>query len=524
MQTTHELFQTQQWGTFQALWETSVAHYGDQSFLAFQDASGDITEWSYQAFDQHVTALAQRLSKAGVTAGDSIHLCLANSPVFVALWLAASRLGAWFVPVDPGSTIRDIENQLRRVKPKVGIYATDRADTYLAAAASHPAQTLQVSEDSSELSHGIGRLEQTAQPDTTPYAVEADDRLAVMFTSGTTSEPKGVQLTQANYASVGQAMAEAAGLEPQHRWLVTLPLFHGNAQFYCFASAIATGASVGLTHRFSASGWVEQTRQLDATHASLFAAPIRMILARTPQGVQPAQLEHVWFAQSLGSSHFQDFSRLTGTMPRQLYGMTETLTVVSYDGSDNPTYDQIGKPIAGRRVQLLDPISHEPVAVGTPGVITLAGVRGRDIFDGYMDAPETNAKAFFTDADGIEWFSTGDLAVADNTGQLRFVGRVDDVVKVSGENISLTEVESALAEAPGVLEVAVVAKPDPIRDVVPIAYYVERNPETAPDTDSLETWAADNLVPAARPRQWHRMDELPRTSVGKIRRFQLTQS
>lgn len=78
-------------------------------------------------------------------------------------------------------------------------------------------------------------------------------------------------------------MAQLARLEPQHRWIVSLPLFHGNAQFYCIAFAIAARASVALTARFSASRWTREVSELRATHASLFAAPIRMILVRTPE-------------------------------------------------------------------------------------------------------------------------------------------------------------------------------------------------------------------------------------------------
>ena len=107
------------------------------------------------------------------------------------------------------------------------------------------------------------------------------------------------------------------------------------------------------------------------------------------------------------------------------------------------------------------------------------------------------------------------------TGAMRFVGRADDVIKVSGENVSLSEVEAVLAQAPGVLEVAVVAKPDPIRDVVPSAYVVPRDPQHPPDLDQLAEWAATNLAPAAWPREWQLIDELPRTSVGKVRRFRI---
>src|SRR5690606_35082599 len=98
------------------------------------------------------------------------------------------------------------------------------------------------------------------------------DRLAVLFTSGTTSAPKGAMVTQANYVAAAEFMARASKLVAAHRWFVTLPLFHANAQYYCFASAIAVGSSVALTSAFSASRWIEQARALSVTHASLFAA------------------------------------------------------------------------------------------------------------------------------------------------------------------------------------------------------------------------------------------------------------
>ena len=106
-------------------------------------------------------------------------------------------------------------------------------------------------------------------------------------------------------------------------------------------------------------------------------------------------------------------------------------------------------------------------------------------------------------------------------GALRFVGRADDVIKVAGENVSLTEVEAILAQAPGVLEVAVVARRDEIRDHVPVAYVVARDQLHPPTADDLAAWASQQLAPQARPREWHFIDSLPRTSVGKVRRFKI---
>jgi carnitine-CoA ligase len=453
-----------------------------------------------------------------VRRGDGVHIALRNCPAFIAVWLATARLGAWIVPVDPASPGRDITMQIARVDPRVGLCARTRANIYRGAVADSALPLIELEESADDIRPG-GPLSATPR-ESARQAIAPSDRHAVMFTSGTTSMPKGVVLSQRNYVHVGAEMAQAAGLQSGHRWLVTLPLFHANAQYYCFAPAITVGASVALTGTFSASRWLKQAQQLGATHASLFAAPIRMILSQ--HGEPPSlKLEHVWFAQALGVNHYEEFARLVGVRPRQLYGMTETVAIVSYDRSDPASNDVIGTPLAGRRVELRSPDTDTPVPIGQPGVIWVHGKPGDDLFVEYLDAPEITSNVCHADAEGV-WFRTGDLAVKGGDGVLRFVGRVDDVIKVSGENVSLTEVEAALAQAPGLLEAAVVARPDPVRDQVPVAYVVARDPDAPPSVESLKTWAAGNLAPQARPRDYTFVSELPRTSVGKIRRFALS--
>jgi carnitine-CoA ligase len=504
--------------TFQRIWSTAVAQHTGSPFLVFRAESGDVSRWTYGEFDAVVAQVATRLRDAGVEPGTPVHVVLRNCPAFIALWLATTRLGAWMVPVDPASAARDIASQVRRVAPVVGICAAARADVYHEGAGDAVPLVLELAETVDDVAPG-GTFDVPAD-DVAPATVDSQDRLAVMFTSGTTSEPKGVDLTQGNYAHVAEAMADAAGLEARHRWYVTLPLFHANAQYYCFAPAIARGASVALLATFTASNYVRYARELEVTHASLFAAPIRMILARTPEEEQPANLEHVWFAQSLGAEHHAEFSKLVGVAPRQLYGMTETTAIVCFDRSEPPRNDVIGEPLPGRRIRLDDPETGEEARTDAPGELSLLGTPGEDLFAGYLDDPTKTAEIFTTTDEGT-WFATGDLISADASGTLRFVGRVDDVIKVSGENVSLTEVEAAVAQAPGVLEVAVIAQDDPVRDVVPVAYVVARDPADPPRSEDLTAWAERNLSPAARPRSWNLIDELPRTSVGKVRRFRI---
>ncbi len=512
--------------TFAALWELTVREHGPRPFLLFRAADGRVDRWTYAELDAVVDRVARRLDSLGVGPGSAVHLVLGNCPAFVALWLATSRLGAWMVPVDPGSSARDLAHQVARTRPAVTVCATARRPVVDEATEGRVPHVIALAETAADLSPESPLLappgEQAPRRRPAP-----DDRIALMFTSGTTSEPKGVALTQASYRHVAEVMAGLAGLEPEHRWYVCLPLFHANAQYYCFASAIAVGASVALTARFTASGWAHEVAALEATHASLFAAPIRMILARRRADAPRLRLQHVWFAQNLADGQWQEMTELCGVAPRQIYGMTETLAVVTAGPVDSPSPSRIGCVVEGRAVVLLDPRTGRPVADGEPGVLTVAGRRGVDLFAGYADNEAANARAFpelehpTPQPDQI-WFGTGDLVRRCPDGQLAFVGRIDDVVKVAGENVSLTEVEAAVAEAPGVLEAAVVAVPDPVRDHVPAAYVVAADPARPPDPAALASWAEQHLAPAARPRTWTVVDELPRTSVGKIRRFRLT--
>jgi carnitine-CoA ligase len=498
--------------TFAGRWRQAVASAGDRPFLVWQDPNEHVATWTYAEFDRLVAGVAGRLQRSGVRPGSSVHLALANSPVFVATWLAVAQLGAWIVPSDPKATKAELTGHIARTKPVVGLCARPRSEPYKDAASGGP-EVLVVDELDTELESVVSepvRWEEIDQPAPT-------DRAAVMFTSGTTAAPKGVVITQANYAFAGDVMAAAAALRRDDRQLVVLPLFHANAQYYSFAPAIAVGASVALIYGFSASGFLTHAAQHRATHASLFAAPMRMILARAEPPHERVGLEHCWYAQNITRQQYEEISRLFGgCRPRQLYGMTETIPAVLTNRPLAPIADSMGIPTIGCQVDLFAPESDDRVAAGDVGEVAVAGVPGITLFAEYLDDAETTAASFRN-----RWFRTGDLARRDDHGNFYFQGRRSDVLKVAGENVSVVEVEAVLAEHPSVLEAAVVAEPDPIRDEVPVAYVVQQPGQLSIDLNVLNDWCEEHLSPVKRPRRIEIVDELPRTSVGKIRKFLL---
>jgi crotonobetaine/carnitine-CoA ligase len=488
------------WGdpvTFAATWQRAVEQRKGAPFLLFQGPDGATTSWTYGEFDALVARCASHLAGHGVRPGASVHLALTNSPAFVALWLATVRLGGWIVPSDPVGATPELAGHLARTAPAVGFCAVTRADVYRAAA---PEGLPVVEIDEADTTLGVfGTDAFTAWPE-----VELRQRAAVMFTSGTTGRPKGVEISQANYAFAGATMAAAAGLEAQHRQLVVLPMFHANAQFYSFASAIAVGASVAMMHTFSASRFLAQAAHHEATHASLFAAPIRMILSRGTAPDRPVGLEHCWYAMNITDAQHATLSSWLGCRPRQLYGMTETLPAVLTEPAADPRPDSMGKVTDGCLVEVHD------------GEIVVGGEPGLTLFAGYLDDPTTTAESF---DDG--WFATGDRATIEPDGRFLFDGRRSDVLKVAGENVSTVEVEQVLGSYPGVLEVAVVGQPDEIRDEVPVAFVVPENMSHPPSIAALHEWCAERLTKSKRPRDITLVEKLPRTSVGKIRKFLL---
>jgi crotonobetaine/carnitine-CoA ligase len=499
--------------TFAECWRRSVAIDATRTFLVWEGSDGNVRGWTHRQFGQLVDEVAGYLGARGTRSGSRVHVALTNSPAFIAVWLACAQLGAVLVPSDPAATSRELTECFSRTSPVVGIGSRRRPADYQMAAAACSMKVVLVDEDDTDLDSiraGPWRGQGGEQPP------EPAQPLAIMFTSGTTSRPKGVVVTQANYAFTGRVMAAAAGLGRDDRQLVVLPMFHANAQYYSFAPAICVGASVALLHTFSASGFVRQAAAHRATHASLFAAPIRMILARSEPAPATLRLRHCWYAQNLTASQYEQIAALLGCRPRQLYGMTETVPAVLTSDSQGALPDAMGRQTPGCQVDLRDPASGRPVQPGQVGEIVVGGRQGTEVFAGYFDDPQTTVDSF---RDG--WFRTGDLAVRDGAGIYRFAGRRADVLKVAGENVSTVEIEAVLAEHPAVYESAVVGEPDPVRDEVPVAYVVLRGGSSA-TVEELAIWCDERLARSKRPREYRLVAELPRTSVGKIRKFMLT--
>jgi crotonobetaine/carnitine-CoA ligase len=226
-------------------------------------------------------------------------------------------------------------------------------------------------------------------------------------------------------------------------------------------------------------------------------------------------MRHCWYAQNISDSQYQTVAEWFGCRPRQLYGMTETIPAVLTDEAGNPRADSMGYVTQGCEVDVQDP-DGRTVPAGEVGEVVVRGEPGITLFSGYLDDPATTAASF-----RHGWFLTGDRATRDEAGRHYFVGRRSDILKVAGENVSTVEVEAVLSAHPGVLEAAVVGAADEVRDQVPVAFVVAKDPSHPPTTEELQKWCSERLSKSKVPREVTLIDELPRTSVGKIRKFAL---
>lgn len=489
-----------------------AARTPDAPFLVTE--AGTIT---YAEMDARVARTAGALTRLGVGRGDRFGVHLTNHPEFFDLWFAAARLGATMVPTNPLATVDELTYLVDHAGCHVVVTQPDLRETVEKAGA---ATVVDIGEDwvrADDAEYLSGRE---------PADVDPTDTLGVLYTSGTTSKPKGVEVSHAAYLLCGDLVAGHLRLRPDDRLLIVLPIFHGNGQYYMTMSALVTGASVALAPSFSASRWSTQAATLGATVSSLFAAPIRMILAAEAHGNDRAHaLRVVVFAQSVTDAAIEEFERRFGVPTVQLYGMTETVTPATM----NPLYEDrrgrsMGRPVPGLRVRVVDADGVD-VGVGEPGEVVVAGVPGETVMTRYLHNPGATAE-MLRDASGGHgdgnacWLHTGDSASVDADGYFWFVDRRKDMIKRAGENVASAEVESVVDQHAAVFESAVIGVPDEMRDEA-IHAYVVLHDGASTTADDVLAHCRERLSRFRVPDQVIFVEELPRTSMGKIQKHLL---
>ena len=479
-----------------------AARFPDRAFLVFEDGDGAICRWTWQELDATVNRAAHLLLARGLRPGDRFNVHLGNRPEVLIFWFAAARTGTVMVPTNPVSTTEEMA------------YITAHSEARLSVTESRYRDAVGLPDviDCSGLDELLGPM-----PATPPgVAVTSGDELSMQYTSGTTSKPKGVLLTHANYVYGGEAMAKAMRVGPDDRHLVVLPLFHAGAQLHACLPMLLAGGSLALVERFSASHFVEQAIRHEATLAALFAAPIRMLLAQPPRPDDSrTRLRACSYAQNITPQQWNEWHARFGARLMQIWGMTETMSLPLVHPLDLPPKPlAMGMPVLGYDVKVVDERGAE-VPPGTVGELVVRGEPGVSLMKGYFKNPEATAATL---RDG--WLRSCDNAWMDEEGWFFFVDRKKDMIKRAGENVSASEVEETLKQHPAVFDAAVVGVPDPVRDHAIKAYVIARE-GVRPSADELIAWCRVRLSAFKVPEVVEFRDAFPRTSVGKIQKHLL---
>lgn len=502
---------------------------GDRSFLEFEhqpqvdsEQAMDVPfhlSLSYCQFNDQVNRTCHYLERLGLRPGDVYNLHLPNCPAFLLLWFAGVRLGAVMMPTNVLGSKAEMLYLLEHSGAVMSFTTSAHEDMLLGCMNSLSSLRTVISCDPYTHSPCVHSFEhQMLNSSAEPYrcSVQPRDLAAIMYTSGTTSKPKGVMVTHANYIKAGETVADAAGLCGNDRHFVVLPLFHGNAQYYSTMSALLRGASIALMDRFSASQYFDKCISYRCTVASLFAAPMRMILAQPENKMHKSnRLRLVIFAQSLTPVQMQEWQRRFDAPLSQLWGMTETMGPPLINPLEGERRNwTVGLPAGDYDVRLVDERG-DPVARGEVGEIVVKGDPGATIMAGYFKNEEATK-----DVIRNNWLHTGDNAVQDEQGYFCFIDRIKDMIKRSGENVSAGEVESVILQHPSVFECAVIGVPDAVRDEKIVAVLVLKPGHQATESDIIAHCEL-SLASFRVPETVIFKQALPKTSVGKIQKHLL---
>lgn len=492
----------------------------DETFLLFDDCNGGIERYTYGEFNRSVNRVANGLIKLGVTKGDKVNLHLSNSPELILSWFALAKIGALMVPTHPSSSAEELVYLVDQSESTLVITQPSLVDTVAAIRATRPELrhivVIGACSDSGGMI-GFKNLVANQSEFLPPVPLDPQDDLAIMYTSGTTSRPRGALLTHASYVFKGQLVSKALIMGREDRHLISLPLAHANAQYH-FLATLISGASAVVTSRFSASRFLHQALQHGCTMATLFATPIRMLLAnqRRPTDGQN-NLRLVTFAQVLSELEIDEWHDRFGAPLIQIYGMTETMGMVCANPIDHTKDNStIGRPLPGYHLEIVDANGIE-VSCETPGHLVIRGRPGLEYMKNYYKNPEETARVI---KNGKLW--TNDIVAMTSNGFLRFVERANDMIKRSGENIAPAEVETVINQHHAVSESAVVGIPDIIRDERVKAFIVVKKNEELTEAEIIE-FCKERLSDFRVPEDIVFVECLPRTTLGKIQRHKLLQ-
>jgi crotonobetaine/carnitine-CoA ligase len=484
--------------------------------------------WTYAQLEEASSQLAGVLLRLGARRGDCVALVSLNSDVSLILFLATARMGALFVPLNPALTEAELGQLLGHCRPTlVAVQPPDVARLERVSRSLESAPRLlpldEIGTGAAQVSEILARIHQQAArgPAAAVAPVAPDDPAVVIYTSGTTGFPKGVVHSHRNYVWAAEAFVERMHLQPWERLMTVLPFFHVNALFYSWGGALAAGAALVTTSRFSASQLWRLAAETGATQFNMLAA-IGNILLKRPRGeFDPRhQIRKIYGGPIPAEVHrgFQEEFNVPTLI--EGYGMTEIPGACQNPFGGLQKIGSIGKPAGHPR---LDRPFVQMRVVDEAGMDVPRGeigellVKTPILMREYLRDPEQTRAAT---REG--WFCTGDLVREDEDGYYYFVARKRDIIRRRGENISGAELDRILLEHPAILEAATIGVPSELGEEEVMAVLVPRA-KPAPSPQEIIDWCQGRMAAMKIPRFVVFVDELPHTSSQRVAKYRLKQ-
>lgn len=494
-----------------------AAHHPDRLAIVFPDHT-----ISYRELAEAADRGSAHLAALGVRQGDVVGILSDGNLETVVALLAVARLGAISLPVNSRFRAAELRHVIDNGDVRVLLVAERFAEELSAALPSlaDARRPLRVPE-APVLRHVIdlsllGSEEaRGAEAEDVTAAVRGDDEFVMIYTSGTTSKPRGCVHTHAGYVQQGKEIAEGLRLTADDRFWTPLPFFHVGGYDVLLASLWA-GCTMVHTGSFTSEGALTQLAGLRCTVAFPAFETIWLPVLRHPRFGE-SDLTALRAVVNVGSpERMEEMQRsLPGAVQVSCTGSTEAAGFCCLGSLDDPP--EVRARVAGRvnpgmEARIVDPETGEQMPDGTPGEFVF---RGAYRFVRYHRDPELTAARI--DPDG--WYHTGDLLVRDEEGRFAFLGRLGDMLKVGGENVSPTEVEGHLGTHPAVNMVQVVAAPDARYGEVPAAYVMLHDGATA-TAGELIAFCLGAIATYKVPRYVFFVREWPMSGT-KIKKFVL---
>jgi O-succinylbenzoic acid--CoA ligase len=459
------------------------------------------TRWSYSGLDAAVDETAGRLAALGIESGDHVGMLMSTQLLSICLIHAAQRLGLRLVPFNDRLTAAELAGQIDHSDLSVLVCGADTEQLAVEAAGSTPIASVDDPQWAEVQSF------RSVEPESIePVDWEFDDPQLMVFTSGSTGDPKAVVLTMGNMLASATASGFRLGIDPDDRWLLTLALYHVGGIAPVLRSTLY-GTAVVLRAGFDPGTVADDIERYDISIVSLVPTMLSEMLER--RGTLSDSLRAVLLGGAPAPESLIDRCRNYSIPVFPTYGMTETASQIA-TARPQQAFDRdgtVGRPLLWTELTLVGD-DGDPVATGQRGEIV---VSGPTVTAGYYGDVDANVDAFCEHG-----LRTGDVGYADEQGYLYVLNRLDDRIISGGENIDPGEVVEALRSHPEVDEAAVVGIPDEKWGERVAALVVPK--QEGLSEESVETFCRERLAGYKLPRLIAVTDSLPRTASGTIKR------